>query len=171
MDARDYLQEAPAFVERTVREAASVGLDLSELEIDHLCLRVETEAQYRHYCAQFSELGKLLSEALVNGRPIATYKLNEPVRTLGREIHCLEIPSPKAGAPYTLGFEHLECVVKIPLESFISAHDGLDFDARAINKALNAEIALRLPSGSSVKFHNQSLERVIEIEKQMEASL
>jgi len=170
MDARTYLREAPAFVERTVREAAAVGLDLDGLEIDHLCLRVETVAQYLDYKFQFDGLGQLLSEAIVNGRPIATYKLYEPVRALGQSIHCVEIPSPKVGAPYPLGLEHLECVVREPLPAFMRKHAHLNFDTRAIGKSLNAEIALRLPSGTSVKFHNQSLERVIEIEKTAEAS-
>lgn len=161
------LKEVPAFVESILSEAAALGLDLKKFQIDHFCFRVETSEQYSFYKEKFSKEAELLSEAEIAGRPIATYKLKTPVSVVGQQISCIEIPSPKEGAFYPLGLEHIECVVPEPLTVFIQRYPTLKFDQRAIKKPLNAEIALRLPSGKSVKFHNQSLETVIEIEKKL----
>lgn len=164
---KNILESVPAFIVAVHDETREAGLDLSNFEIDHFCFRVESLSQYDHYKKEMKVFGNLLSEAKINGRPIATFKLNQPIKFLDKEVSCLEIPSPKEGAPYPLGLEHLECVVEEPLSVFIQRYPLLSFDTRAIKKPINAEIALKLPSGKSVKFHNQSLESVIAIENKL----
>lgn len=166
-EANSILKEVPAFVESVVAEAASLGLNLKQYPIDHFCFRVESSEQYSHYKKLFAAEGELLSEAQIAGRPIATFKLKEAVEVLGQKIYCVEIPSPKEGAPYALGLEHIECVVEEALTVFAQRFPALKFDTRGMKKPINAELALKLPSGKSVKFHNQSLETVIEIEKKL----
>jgi predicted metalloenzyme YecM len=165
--ASDILKSAPQFIQSVIDEAKSIGVDLDAFQMDHFCFRVENEDQYDHYKKEFAQFGILLSEAQVNGRPIATYKLHEPVTVGEKRIPCIEIPSPKTGSAYPLGLEHVECVVAEPLSRFIQRFPLMKFDIRAMKKALNPEVALKLPSGKSVKFHNLPLENVIELEKKM----
>lgn len=159
------LASVPSFIESIVEEALNLGLDIRNYHLDHFCLRVESIEQYESYKGEFSCHGKLISEAIISGRPIATFKLHQPIHYLDkRMIDCIEIPSPKEGVPYPLGLEHVECVVPEALTVFIQRFPQLRFDLRAMKKPINPEVALKLPSGKSVKFHNQSLEQVIEIE-------
>jgi len=162
-----FLEYAPIFVAETVKEVFELGMELGPFEIDHICFRVETLAQYENYKKEFAQVGALLSEALINGRPIATYKLHRPIELGPKRIPCVEIPAPKEGSPYSLGFEHIECVVPEALTRFIQKYPQLKFDARAIKNPINPEISLKVPSGKTVKFHNQSLEAVIAIEKKL----
>ncbi|NCN26868.1 VOC family protein [bacterium] len=167
MEIDSYLKDAPDFIESVCKEALGLGLDVYTLEIDHFCLRVSSDEEYKIYTQQLSTRGTLLSEALINGRPISTFKLHKAIKTLDKEIFCIEVPFPKENSPYPLGLEHIECVTPTPLAEFISQFPNLNFDTRAMNKNLNPEVALKLPSGNSVKFHNQSLEKVIEIENRL----
>jgi len=166
--AQDIIGEIPSFVEAVIEESQrELGLDLSKYIIDHVCFRVENQEQYNFYREDFKNLGDLISEAIIGGRPISTFKFKSPVLMGDKSIPCIEVPSPKDGAVYSLGLEHIECVIPEALTVFIQRFPGLKFDLRALKKALNPEVALRLPSGKSIKFHNQSLETVIEIEKKL----
>ncbi len=164
---QEILNSTPAFISSILSEAKECGIDLSHYEMDHFCIRVETIEQYKHYKKEFEAFGILLSEAKVNGRPISTYKLNVPIKVQNKVIPCVEIPSPKEGSPYPLGLEHVECVVEEALGRFIQRFPQLSFDCRAMKQSINPEVALKLPSGKCVKFHNQTLESVIEIEKKL----
>jgi len=165
------LASVPDFIEGIVEETLNMGIDIRSYPMDHFCFRVETQEQYLIYKDAFSAYGLLISEAVIGGRPIATYRLKTPIHILdNKHIACVEIPSPKEGVPYSLGLEHVECVVPEALSVFIQRFPQLKFDIRALKKPINPEIALKLPSGKSVKFHNQSLEQVIEIEKKLQGA-
>lgn len=167
-EAAKILASVPAFIESIVEESLNIGIDIRTYSMDHFCFRVETQEQYDSYKAAFNAHGKLISEAHISGRPIATFKLTQGIRILeNRMIDCIEIPAPKEGTPYPLGLEHVECVVPEALTVFIQRFPHLKFDLRAMKKPINPEVALKLPSGKSVKFHNQSLEQVIEIENKV----
>ncbi len=164
---QDYMATVPAFVKAIQNEAMQLGLNLGPFEMDHFCLRVENTEQYVFYKSEAEYVGVLLSEAIIGGRPIASYKLNDEIVIGAKRISCMEIPSPKEGAPYALGLEHVECVIAEALTIFIQRYPHLKFDTRALKKPINPEITLKLASGKTVKFHNQSLEQVIEIEKKL----
>lgn len=168
-EVANILASVPDFIEGIVEEVLNMGIDIRSYPMDHFCFRVETQEQYNVYKEAFSAYGQLISEAVIGGRPIATFRLKDPVRILGNKfIACVEVPSPKEGVSYPLGLEHVECVIPDALSVFIQRFPQLKFDERALKKPINPEIALKLPSGKSVKFHNQSLEQVIEIEKKLQ---
>lgn len=56
-----------------------IGIDVSSLELDHFCYRVETVGRYEELKKLFTEHWKLLSEKEISGRPICSYKLSKPV--------------------------------------------------------------------------------------------
>lgn len=97
---------------------------------------------------------------MIAGRPIATYKLHEPIIYRKREIPCVEIPAPKVGSPYPSGWEHAEFVIEGTLEDFMSRYPHIRWKTDSIHKPINPEIA-RIYGGFSVKFHTHDLEYVI----------
>lgn len=132
--------------------------------IDHLCYRATSLESYQALKNDFSKFGDLLIESQVNGRPIATYKLREPIFYKGYAIDVVELPAPKSGKTTIEGFEHAEVVCNIPFEQIINEHPQCQFDESGLKKEINKELEMIL-NACALKFHHQSLESVIHLEK------
>lgn len=128
--------------------------------IDHLCYRVETIEEYQDYKNLFLQIAKCLVESEVNGRMIATFKLNRPIRFKSYVIDVIEVPAPKKGKLVNTGFEHIEVVCDISFEEIMKQYPSLIFDTSGMTKTYNKELEVNL-DGHSLKFHHQSLEDVI----------
>jgi predicted metalloenzyme YecM len=153
--------QAQEFLKTLFEHLHNAQLDVAPLELDHICYRVATLPEYDALKTTLASLGTLLTESQIGGRPIATYKLFEPICFEDRKIFVVELPAPKVGAEYKTGFEHAEFVIQESFESFMGRHAHLEFDLRGMGKRNNAEV--RIGFGEcSVKFHGESLEGVIE---------
>lgn len=150
------------FLEGLVTELYTIGLDLADRTIDHLCYRVQSEQQYESLKSGLAEIGTLLTEANVNGRPISTYRLHKPFKYQTYSINLVELPAPKEGMHYELGFEHAEVVVRQHLPDFEKQYPHLKFQYGG-NKNTNHELSFKTKVGQ-VKFHCQPLDRIIEVE-------
>lgn len=135
-------------------------IDVSRLELDHVCYRVETLQRYEALKKMLETEAELLGEKMISGRPICTYKLKHPIRYEAREIWVLEIPAPKDGSPYKEGFEHVEFVIDTSFAEFMNIYPHISFDTKAIGKAINPDIWIEY-DGARVKFHQNSLEYVV----------
>ncbi|WP_143473300.1 VOC family protein [Flavilitoribacter nigricans] len=157
----DQLLGAPtSFLDQLFSVLANDGIDVSNYELDHICYRVADHERYEDLKTNLAGIGHLLGENLIGGRPIASFRLREPIRYQEREIYVLELPAPKAGSPYPEGFEHVEFVIDQPLEDFVARFPALPFKTHGLAKAINADVQLSY-DGFGVKFHRQSLEEVI----------
>lgn len=161
------LGDVNAFLSTIFKELSELNIDISEMYPDHICYRTSSEEEYNNIKTEFLKHGSLLIESDVNGRLISTFKFNNPIIFDKYSIDLIEIPAPKKGATYTSGLEHIELVTNQTLESIIKKYPNLSFDSSAMSKDLNPELKLKLQNSLSVKFHNQSLEKVIEIEKEL----
>ncbi len=150
------------FLKSLLKELTDMGMDLSGNTIDHLCYRVENEHQYKSLKDDLAKIGTLLTEANVNGRPISTYRLHEPLKYQSHSISLIELPAPKSGTCYRLGFEHAEVVIRQHLSSIEKQYPHLKF-LYGGNRNVNHELSLKTKIGQ-IKFHYQPLDRVIEIE-------
>lgn len=139
-------------------------IDLQNWQIDHLCYRTLDQANYEASKKMFEELGELLIEADVNGRPIATYKFHKPVEYKKYSIPLVEVPAPKAGKETPEGWEHIEVVIDISFDELMAKYPDFDWNTKALSKEINPELVLKF-GDCSIKFHHQSLEKVIEWEK------
>lgn len=151
---------------------AAIPPALHHLAVDHICYRVDTPKAYALLRDHLLAAGhELLAESLIGGRSIATFRLLTPVRFAGQSIRLLELPAPKAGSPYPAGYEHAEMVTDRPLPEFEgwllkqTHYTAKDLDRSGRRKSLNADLRVRLADGLSIKFHEQSLDEVIRIER------
>lgn len=106
-----------------------------------------------------------------NGRPIATFRLSEPLEAGGWRISYLELPAPKLGSEYTEGLEHVEFVVLGgDLDRFRRTHQHLAdmFSTKGMDKLVNPELGLKA-AGISVKFHRLPLGEVVRLERLVDA--
>lgn len=152
------------FLEDLFSKINDIELDVAPYELDHLCYRVESFEQYKSKKEELLHHGEMLIESMVNGRMIATFKLFEPIVYQKRKIYLLELPAPKPGHAYPAGLEHVEFVTKGPLQKIIDRYPQYSFEAFGIHKKINADITLKL-GDYCIRFHNQSLEDVIKLEK------
>lgn len=155
------------FLELIFEGLNKLDIDVSDRYLDHICYRVSNLKEYNDKKSQLLEIGELLTEADVNGRPIATFKLNEPVEYNSRKIELLELPAPKINTDYKSGLEHVEFVIEEGLDYWINKYSEINFEKSGMNKELNPEIKISLSQDLSVKFHPLSLDKVIEIEKNL----
>ncbi|WP_127716955.1 VOC family protein [Halobacteriovorax sp. HLS] len=152
-----------SFLHKLEDNLESEGIDLCSLEIDHLCYRVDSEERYDELKSDLALENKLLHEAMISNRPIATFKMKEAFIYKNITIPLLELPSPKPGSDYTEGFEHAEAVINMSFEKFSHKYPHIEFDWKAAKKSHNPE--LRISFGDiSIKFHHHSLEDIIESE-------
>lgn len=154
------LGDIPSFLEYIFTELERLGLDVSAYFLDHLCYRVDTADLYEEKKKQMLSHAKLLSEALISGRPIATFELNEPILFRERSIGVVEIPHPKAGIQVKTGLEHVEFVIDEDFKSFLNRYSHLSFDQSGLAKQHNPELELKFVK-ANVKFHRVSLREAI----------
>lgn len=148
------------FLEQIIASLEEDGIVVDEFQLDHICYRVETLERYEVLKKALTNLGDLLVESPIGGRPIATYKLHQAIVFENRKIDCLELPAPKEGSFYKEGYEHVEFVIKTSFEDFIKTYPKLSFKTKGINKKVNPEISLKYKN-FAVKFHHHTLEYVI----------
>ncbi len=60
----------------------------------------------------WTQYGKVISQAQINGRPIIVIEFDKMLESRGWKIECLELPYPAEGKIYpTEGWEHVEFVI------------------------------------------------------------
>lgn len=156
-----FYAEGREFLRLMNKRLQDLNLDLSAYYLDHLCYRVATMEEYRSLKAQLCLEGDLLHEAMIGGRPIASFKLRAPITNVGRDINIIELPSPKNLSAYPTGFEHAEFVVEKDLLEFAKSLMPLMLDMKGLVKKHNPELKLELAPGMNIKFHRVALEALI----------
>ncbi len=156
----DFYQKASEFLGSFTSELDRTGLTIDIEAIDHLCLRVTSLSEYETWKVELSGLGTLLTESYINGRPIAVFKLQSPIKSASFWVDVIELPAPKPGRSYAFGFEHIEAVCKFPLENLLARRSELPFSLENYHATINRDVQLKLASGL-IKFHDQSLEEII----------
>ena len=73
------LQDHEPFLDRVFKELAAISLDVSTFELDHICYRVATRKRYDYLSRELARDNELLSESMINQRPVANFVLNEPL--------------------------------------------------------------------------------------------
>lgn len=132
---------------------------------DHICFRTESESEYTELKKKLLKIGNMLVASEVGGREIATFKLFKSIECKDWSVSVIELAAPKVNSFYESGFEHAEFVISQSFKDFMDSYSTYEWDISAIDKAHNPEIRIRLQEGLSVKFHHQSLEKVIELEQ------
>jgi len=148
----------------------TVGIDISNREIDHLAYRCTSNGEFRKIREQMlTNYGNLLAENIIRNRPIPIFKLVDPIQYRGYEVPCLEIMAPAEGdREYKRKLEHLEIVIDdMPLVKFASQYPNIKFNTENLSNKNNPELVLTFSNDANVKFHPIPIEKVI---KQVKSS-
>lgn len=110
MNYQYLMQSWPDFSSRIQTFITHLGLDKLALYCDHCALRVNEEVKAKLLTEQFSQHGKIISNNIINGRPILIIKLNQPLLLNHQEVYCVELPFPSEKRYPVEGWEHIELV-------------------------------------------------------------
>ena len=155
--AHTYLHEL-----QTNLQAASYSIK-SHWNIDHICYRTSSMDQYLKLKKEFSLFSQDLIESDINGRPITTFKLFEPLKFNDRSFDLLELPAPKPNKNTAEGFEHIEVVCDQSFSDLKIELSNFEFKESGLKKYFNPELCVNI-NGSNIKFHHISLESVVNLE-------
>ena len=150
---QDISADLPRFTEAFSTLAQRLGLDIAPLNADHISLRCHQNATAERWRAGFEQCGTLLSENIINGRPICLFKLAEPV--------CVEIVLP--GEPAQLNARALALL----------SDDGLSQPGISVKTSSPKGERERLPNPTmavtdgnvTVKFHPWTIEEIVASEQ------
>jgi predicted metalloenzyme YecM len=162
-------QPLEQFLTRLFHLLDEAAVDVSELEMDHVCYRVETLERYKALAHAWRLYADDVHESPVNGRPISVFRLAKPLMRAGRSISLIELPAPKEGSSFVEGWEHAEFVIAESFFDFMRRHRNLVFDTKSVQKPLNPELGLKLAPGFQAKFHFLPLAKVIELERRRDS--
>lgn len=105
-------QSWPSFSQAIAAFITELGLDKLNLECDHCALRVNTPQAADELRSQFAKHGNIISDNMINGRPILIIELDSPLMMNNSAIDCVELPYPGEKAYPQEGWEHVELIFK-----------------------------------------------------------
>jgi predicted metalloenzyme YecM len=178
----DFGQRITAFIDQ-------LGLENLSLYCDHAALRVNDNHMAQLLADEFSQHGKIISNNIINGRPILIIKLTEPLVIGAMHIQCVELPFPSDKAYPVEGWEHVELVFpsqaqncdelvaelieKVPqLADLIAGNDSENSDIKVKKSSpkgdnerlANPTIAFKA-NGICVKVHPHDIQKIVESEQ------
>ncbi|MCG9711576.1 VOC family protein [Shewanella insulae] len=101
----------PTFSQAILDFMKELGLDSLDLECDHAALRVNTSQGADSLREAFCRQGKIISDNMINGRPILIIALDTPLVLGELAIDCIELPYPGDKRYPVEGWEHIELVM------------------------------------------------------------
>ncbi|MTH46487.1 VOC family protein [Intestinirhabdus alba] len=110
-ELHDISADLPRFTQALTALTERLALDIAPLEADHISLRCHQNATAERWRRGLERCGALLSENLINGRPICLFRLHEPVRVAHWRISIVELPWPGEKRYPHEGWEHIEIVL------------------------------------------------------------
>ncbi|MCH1919714.1 VOC family protein [Shewanella sp. A3A] len=79
-------------------------------QCDHAAVRVNTMMAADELSQALQQHGEIISDNIINGRPILIIKLQQPLTIAARQVSCIELPYPNKPYPQE-GWEHVELVL------------------------------------------------------------
>jgi uncharacterized protein len=164
------LQDLPIFLDKVFAYTRELGLDVSGLELDHIALRYKNSADVDRLASELKHVSTVISDAVVNGRIIYIFKLHKPLEYKDYQIPCIELPYPMDNHKYPEdGWEHVEFVIETDEANFEQVFNqrfpGQTYELHTPNvegeQLSNSSVVLKKYTGLSVKFHPNSIEKVV----------
>ena len=179
-ELQDIASDLPRFTHALDELSLRLGLNITPLTADHISLRCHQNATAERWRRGFEQCGELLSENIINGRPICLFKLHEPVCVQHWQFSIVELPWPGEKRYPHEGWEHIEIVLPGEAQTLnaralalLSDH-GLSQPGIFVKTSSPKGERERLPNptlavsdGSvTIKFHPWSIETIVASERQ-----
>ncbi|HHV0221661.1 TPA: VOC family protein [Escherichia coli] len=156
-ELQDIASDLPRFTHALDELSRRLGLDITPLTADHISLRCHQNVTAERWRRGFEQCGELLSENMINGRPICLFKLHEPVQVAHWQFSIVELPWPGEKRYPLEGWEHIEIVlpgISVKTSSPKGEHERLPNPTLAVTDGK-----------TTIKFHPWSIEEIVASEQ------
>lgn len=178
-ELQDLTADLSRFTDDLIHLTTRLGLDIAPLFADHISLRCHQNTTAERWRRGLEQCGALLSENIINGRPICLFTLAEPIRVAHWAFTVVELPWPGEKRYPHEGWEHIEIVLPGPPETLnaralaLLADDGLSQPGISVKTSSPKGERERLPNPTlavtdgkvTVKFHPWSIEEIVASER------
>lgn len=178
-DLYDLALDLPRFEQALNLFATKLQLDLSQFSADHISVRCQHSATAERWRQGLMQCGVLLSESVINGRPICLFDLRQPLEVGPWQIDCVELPYPGEKRYPHEGWEHVELVLSGDPATLYARALGLLADEALLAPGIRLKQSapqgkgerllnptLSITDGSvTIKFHAYSIRDIVASEK------
>ena len=177
------MDQLASFEDKVEKLMIKLSINEFNLKCDHIALRVNDLQTAVELHQNFELIGQVISDKIINGRPIIIIKLNEPLFILNQKVDYIELPYPSSRTYPIEGWEHIELI--LPCDATTSAQLKsalLKFQPKLLS-VFNAETDIKIkmssPSGDNesvanptiafkhnhicVKIHPHSIEKIVTV--------
>ncbi len=159
--AGQHMTNYTPFLDNFFAEITRVGIDISNLKLDHIAYQAATSAEYENLLPEFSQLGELVNQEIIGERRVAIIELKTPLIYKNYTIPALELIEPKKGQQCDSAFQHAEFVMEETFEKYMAKYPAIHWDTSSMNRSEFAHLKLNFESGLTLKFlHKPILELV-----------
>ncbi|MFI8418347.1 VOC family protein [Serratia sp. NPDC078593] len=110
-ELHDLALDLPRFEQALTAFAAKLHLDLAQFTADHISVRCHQNTTAERWRKGLLQCGSLMSEAMINGRPICLFTLSTAIELGPWCIDCVELPFPGDKRYPHEGWEHVELAI------------------------------------------------------------
>ncbi|MEX0425704.1 VOC family protein [Providencia rettgeri] len=174
---QDLWDDLPIFIGKLQQMAQEINVLLSSFTIDHISVRCHHLATAERWHQGLMQCAQLLSDNIINGRPICLYELSEPLNIAGQDVFIIELPFPKDKIYSKESWEHIEMVIDVEPNQLETA--ALQLLPEPLPQGYSIKMSQpkgqqeRLPNPTlavsngeiTVKYHPFPLKKIIESEK------
>lgn len=178
-ELQDIVADLPRFRDDLQALTARLGLAIAPLHADHISLRCHQNATADRWRRGFEQCAELLSENIINGRPICLFKLHQPLHVEHWAFTVIELPWPGEKRYPHEGWEHIEIVLPGAPETLnaralaLLADEGLRQPGIVVKTSSPKGERERLPNPTlavtdgkvTVKFHPWTIEEIVASEQ------
>ena len=178
-ELQDIAADLPRFTGALTGLATRLGLDITPLTADHISLRCHQNATAERWRKGLLKCGTLLSENIINSRPICLFKLAEPIHVAHWQFSVVELPWPGEKRYPHEGWEHIEIVLPGDPATLNARAVALLSDEGLCQKGIAVKTSSpkgereRLPNPTlavtdgtvTIKFHPWSIEDIVASEQ------
>ncbi len=155
------LENYNSFIEGILKRINDFGIDVSDLNMDHIGYQASSNEDYDHLRAEFDKIGDYVSEKIVGGRRVGIYKLKNPLRYKQYVNEAIELVAPKQEQVCSSGLDHVEFVIQEDFESFMKKYPNVPWDTSKTNQPMFPMITLKLSDTIQVKFHYKPVLEIV----------
>ena len=157
-----FTQSWEDFVSKINKFMEELSIDQDTFECDHAAIRVNSRKKADELRVFFKKNGKVISENIINGRPILIIELNKPLILNRTSVPYVELPYPgNSTYPYE-GWEHVEFIIPGKTNSIDTLKQSVitlipNFENVFHNENEQVKIKFSSPKGDNERLPNPTI--------------
>jgi predicted metalloenzyme YecM len=159
------MKDYKEFLDKVFEHIATAGLEVENLQLDHIAYCVASAEEYEQLKPKFEALGDEYHESVIGGRRIGKVKLYEPFTYKNYEIEAGELIEPKEGESIESRWEHIEFVTDEDYQDIVDKFPDIEWQTRSMERPIYSHLTAVFEDGLKVKFHHNTILECIQMEK------